>query len=146
MQERWNPDVVCDMTNMPMFADASADMIVIHHGLEHLHLTAGDDCIRECYRILKPGGSLLLFVPDIYELATAWLGGRINDFIFCVNMWGAYQGDEADFHRFGYTGKTLAEKLRKQGNWSIIKPFDWRPIENADIARDWWVLSCEAIK
>jgi len=145
-QQRWNPDVLCDMTSMPMFSDGSADMIVIHHGAEHLHLEELDACLKECHRILAPRGSLLLFLPDIRALCHAWIEQKISDYIFCVNMWGAYQGDPNDDHHWGWHMKSMAEKLGATAKWNAIYPFDWRPIPNTDLARDWWLFAIEAIK
>lgn len=144
-QERWNPDIVADMTSMPMFADASAEMIVIHHGLEHLDLTSADNCLRECYRILKPNGELIVTVPDLYALTRAWIDGKIDDYIFCVNLHGAWMGDDSDVHRWSYTYKTLMDKIRKVGFKSVVC-FNWRDIPGASIARDWWICAVEAIK
>ena len=147
IQKRWNPDVVADIRSMPMFEDNSAEYIVLHHCLEHVGLGELDDGIRECYRILTPGGSLIVTVPDLSELTKAWLRGTIDDYTFCVNLYGAYMGDESDRHRWAYTGKTLAEALRKaEEGWSEIKSFDWRPIEQSSIAKDFWILGVEAVK
>lgn len=145
-QERWKPDVVADCRSMPMFGDSSADMIVIHHGAEHFTLDGSKALFSECHRILAPGGSLLVFVPDLEALVKAWSEGRIDDFIFCVNLHGAYMGDEADIHRWSFTRRTLTQHLNKSAPWSRIKRFDWRPVENADIARDFWILALEAVR
>ncbi len=103
---RWSPDVVTDCTSMPMFADNSAEMIVIHHGAEHFTLSGSQALFAECNRILAPEGSLLVFVPDLEALVKAWTHGRISDYIFCVNLHGAYMNDSADFHRWNFTAKT----------------------------------------
>lgn len=131
---------------MPMFEDETADIVVLHHQLEHLDLTSADVTLKECRRILRPGGSLLVFVPDLFELTRAWMDGKISDYTFCVNLHGAYMGDEADVHRWSYTAKTLLEMLLRSGRWTEIRKFDWREILGSDIARDWWILGMEAIK
>src|SRR3990167_3044244 len=102
-QARWNPDVVADGASMPMFADASAELIVLHHVLEHFGCGEADAMLRECYRILAPGGSLLVFVPDMYELVRGWNQGKIDTQVFLTNVYGAYMGDEADRHKWGFT-------------------------------------------
>lgn len=145
-QARWKPDVVANGADMPMFEDNSADLIVAHHVIEHVGLGEFDPCIRECYRILKPGGSLIVTTPDLYELGKAWFNGHIDDYIYCVNLYGAYMNEETDRHRWLYTNKTLSKALRSAAQWATVKPFDWRPIEGADIARDWYILGVEAVK
>ncbi len=145
-QERWNPDVVADCSHMPMFEDASADMIVIHHGLEHFGCGEADAMLKECYRMLSKGGSLLVFVPDMRALAQRWLARQIDTQLYMTNVYGAYMGDEADRHKWGFTALPLAETLEKAG-FDKFKAFDWRKIPGADIAGpDWWILAAEAIK
>lgn len=57
------PDVVHDLNVFPYpFADQSVDGIEMAHVLEHLDDWWG--AILECARILKPGGYLLVRVPD----------------------------------------------------------------------------------
>ena len=135
-----------DGANMPMFSDNSADMIVIHHGLEHFGLGEADSMLRECHRILRADGSLIATTPDLDALARAWIAGRINDYIYCVQLYGAYMDNEADRHRWNFTQKTLNKTLASSAKWSKVRNFDWRAIEGADIARDWYIIGSEAIK
>lgn len=146
IQERWKPDVVADGSRMPIFDDASAEVIVSHQCIEHVGLGEFRAHIAEAHRILAPGGLFIITTPDLYELSKAWMAGKISDYIFCVNLYGAYMQEETDRHRWLYTAKTLAAALREAAQWSSVKPFDWRHIENADIARDWWILGMEAVK
>ena len=146
-QERWSPEVLADIASMPMFDDNSADIIVYHHSAEHLTLDDSKSAFHEAWRVLKPGESLLVFVPDLTALVQYWIEGRISDFIFAVNLHGAWQGDPCDLHRWSWTQKTLKEHLLKSAPWSRVIPFDWRPIPGADIAgRDFWIQAQEAIK
>lgn len=43
--------------------DASYDVITLNHVIEHLHEPVAT--LRECYRVLKPGGSIWLETPNI---------------------------------------------------------------------------------
>lgn len=141
---KWNPDVCCSMDAMP-FDAGSASIIVSHHTIEHMGCDGADGFIAECKRLLRPGGSLLIFVPDMEALAKAWLAKQIPDQIYFTNVYGAYMGDEADRHRFGYSFASLGNYLGRTG-WSMIKRFDWRKIEGAHIAHDWWILGMECIR
>ncbi len=141
--EKWESDAKTTMG----FSDGSAEIIVSHHQLEHVELSEADNQIREWHRLLSPGGSLLVFVPDMRALATSWLEGRIDDYIFMVNTYGAWMGDPADTHKFGYWGPSLKKKLNAACKWRSVRPFDWRKIPGADIAGpDFWILALEAIK
>ena len=42
-----------------------ADCIFSSHFLEHLFRKDADHLLRECYRVLKPGGILRISVPDL---------------------------------------------------------------------------------
>lgn len=143
---KWNPDVVADGASMPMFEDGSADVIVLSHTLEHYNLGKADSMLKECHRILASGGSLIVTVPNMRELAKAWLRGDIVDYIFFVNTYGAYMSDEADIHRWGFHPPTLSITLRVVAGWSEVKPFDFRSIPGMDLANDWWICGAEAIK
>lgn len=144
-QSRWNPDLVCDGSRLP-FRNRSADYFVLHHVLEHFGCGEGEGLIREAHRVLKPGGSLLVFVPDLRALAERWRDGRLDTQIYVTNLYGAYMGDEADRHKWGFDHSSLLHSLDDLKLWSTIKVFDWRTISGADIARDWWILGMEAVK
>lgn len=141
----WTPELVADVSALP-YADNSCSLIVSHHQLEHVELTKSDDMLREWYRLLAPGGSLLVFVPNIRALAGAWLSHRISDYTFFVNLYGAYMGNDADIHRWGYDHESLHKKLCAVAPWREVKRFDGRKVPGADLAQDWWILNLEAVK
>jgi SAM-dependent methyltransferase len=148
-QSRWNPDVLADGAEYLQSRPAdSVEMICLHHCLEHHTIGAAAVLIGASQRALKPGGSLLIFVPDLEALTHAWIEGRIDDFTFCVNLHGAYMGDEADIHKWSWAEWSLSKFLRAERlPWKSIRRFDWRKIEGADMAGpDWWILGMEAIK
>jgi SAM-dependent methyltransferase len=57
------------------FADDSADGIFHEHLIEHLALEDGLGLTDECYRVLKPGGTLRIGVPDALAYARAYACG-----------------------------------------------------------------------
>lgn len=148
------PDVICNVGKEPLpYFDDSAELVVLHHVLEHFGCGEGVAMLRECNRVLMPGGRLMVFVPDMKALARQWINGLIDDFIFFVNAYGAYQGEEGDRHRWGYTRETLKKHLSESAPWRKVMDFEWdtangtpRVIVGADIARDWWILGVECIK
>lgn len=145
-QAKWEPDVIADGASMPMFENGSADYIVLHHVLEHFGCGEGAGLLSECYRILAPGGSLIITVPHVRELVKAWITGRMDDQLYFTNMYGAYLGDEADRHKWGFTSVSLNDSLWAVAEWNEVGLFDFRPIEGADIVKDWWILGMEAVK
>ena len=147
-QDRWSTDVLSDIRSMPMFKDSSAGIVVLHQVLEHFGCGEADGVIRECQRILAPGGSLIVTVPNLLALVKGWISRRIDTQIFLTSMYGAYMGDEADRHRWQYDAMTLDKAMRDSVTepWREVKPFDYRQIEGANIAKDWWILGVEAVK
>jgi predicted SAM-dependent methyltransferase len=75
---RWNA-----MEPLP-FADASFDAVYHSHLLEHLPRDRALPFLRECRRVLKPGGLLRLAIPNLeaiarlylYTLEDAWNGDK----------------------------------------------------------------------
>ena len=144
-QAKWEPDVVSDATAyLSKLEDCSAGLICLHHVLEHFGCGEADSMLKECRRVLNWSGSLLIFIPDMWGLARMWKEGRITTQVYMTNVYGAYMGDEADRHKWGYSYDSLCDYLRKLG--FLAGKFDWRKIEGADIAKDVWILGVEAVK
>lgn len=53
--------------------DGAADFVYHSHVLEHLTRQDGERFLRECHRILKPGGVLRIAVPDLEDAAREYL-------------------------------------------------------------------------
>lgn len=145
-QAHWRPDIVADGKSLPMFGENTVDTVVMHHVLEHFGCGEAEGVVKECYRILRTGGSLIVTVPNIPILFKAHARGDINTQILMTNLYGAYMGDEADRHKWGYTDMSLAEELSQCALWRHMESFDYRKIPGADIAQDWWILGIEATK
>jgi predicted SAM-dependent methyltransferase len=62
-----------DIKSRLPFENASFDAVYHSHVLEHLSPDEGTQLIRECARILKPGGILRIAVPDLEEIVKTYL-------------------------------------------------------------------------
>lgn len=147
-QARWEPDVIWDAGNplsLCPFEPGTCDLIVLHHVLEHFGCNEGDSLLRTCHSLLVKGGRLLVFVPDMGELAHMWIEGRLSTQVYMTNVYGAYMGGEADRHKWGYTSPSLIRTMALSGFRGHLH-FDGRAIEGADIAKDRWILGVEGIK
>ncbi len=68
------PDVIQHdlQTGLP-FPDQTCDAVYHSHVLEHLSQEEGRKLITECWRVLKPGGILRVVVPDLENIARAYV-------------------------------------------------------------------------
>lgn len=129
--------------------DASVDCIEAAHLFEHLPLYQARAALREWSRVLKPGGELLLELPDL-EACIRLLGRHTDDRGIDLAMTGIY-GWPPDveahgtpmLHKWGWTRATLADALSEAGFEDVaFGPITqtWRPA--AKIGRDMRVRAC----
>jgi predicted SAM-dependent methyltransferase len=122
-------------------ADGVADFVYSSHFLEHLFQKDAEYLLKEMYRVLKPGGTLRISVPDLkYAIALYQSGDKekmLTSYFF-VEDDGSYYAR----HKFMYDFEMLAEVLRnigfkevnqcsfQQGHTPDIKVLDNRPEES----------------
>ncbi len=149
-KQEYPVDIIADAKFLPMFEDNSVDVLVAHHLFEHIGLNDQEEYLSEWYRVLKPGGKLLISVPDLREIDRAWLEGKISTFIHNVNTYGAFQGYITDLHRWGYDKQELVDRVYAYNQERTEAKFPWKFVqfyhstdeiwEGSDIASDWWIL------
>jgi SAM-dependent methyltransferase len=72
----WSRDILRhDIRKMP-FPDGIAEAIYSSHTLEHLYLVDAASVIRECRRLIQPGGVLRIALPDALHLAQKLIDDR----------------------------------------------------------------------
>ena len=64
------PFTSADMNRPLPFPDGAFDAVVCIEGIEHIERPF--DFVRECHRILRPGGVLLVSTPNISALRSRW--------------------------------------------------------------------------
>jgi len=62
------------------FANDEIEIIYHSHVLEHLSKSDAENFIKECYRILKPGGIIRIVVPDLEEICQEYLENLGNSY------------------------------------------------------------------
>jgi predicted SAM-dependent methyltransferase len=55
------------------FADGAVDVVYSSHMLEHLSRTEARSFLAECRRVLRPGGTLRLVVPDLERFVRSYV-------------------------------------------------------------------------
>lgn len=111
-------DHVGDVRDLSAFETASYDMVYASHVLEHLgYMKDLPAVLKELARILKPGGRLLVSVPDLETIMKLFLH-KENDsrgrFQLMRMLYGG-QVDAYDFHFVGLTDEFLAGFLGESG-------------------------------
>ncbi len=119
-----------DATRPFPLPDASFDYIFSEHMIEHVPYGAGHAMLRECMRVLKPGGRLRISTPDLrflvdlcgsrpsavqaeyIEWATRSFvpGAPYSDAVFVVNNFVRDWG-----HTFVYDEPTLRRSMERAG-------------------------------
>jgi len=141
------PDVVCDACDLSWhFTDNIFDFVVAWHLLEHFGCGEADPIVKEAFRVLKPGGSFIAAVPNLEALATRWLAGTLEDFLYTVNLYGAYQGLESDRHRWGWSQDAFLEYVRRLAPWKSVEMWFNKSLVGTDLTVDWWMVALEARK
>lgn len=96
------------------WASSSISEILASHVLEHLEKDAAYRFIKECWRVLSPGGKLHIAVPDMDKFIDAHLSGDFSPLngYHWTNLNHLCGGDEtekdpAQKHRYMYNFETL---------------------------------------
>jgi predicted SAM-dependent methyltransferase len=67
------PDVCVDLSGPLPFRDACADFMHSEDFIDQLELDQAARFLRECHRVLKPGGVMRVLTPDVEQLARLYL-------------------------------------------------------------------------
>ena len=59
--------------------EAAFDLVYSEHMIEHLTYAEGQHCLRECLRVLRPGGTIRIATPSLERLARLYDGGELAE-------------------------------------------------------------------
>jgi predicted SAM-dependent methyltransferase len=109
------------------FPNQSFKGVELHHVIEHMSEEDGDKALAEIFRVLEPGGELHISAPDLEACARTLL---TENMAILVNIYSPHE-DQAQWHRWGYTKKTMQQKLEKAGfkeirQAAITEPHEFR--------------------
>ena len=82
------PDVGANLSGGLPFADGVASLMHTEDFIDQLQLENAAGFLRECHRILAPGGVLRVLTPDMRQLADLYL----NDPEQLKNLWSTFVG------------------------------------------------------
>lgn len=79
LEIKWNPDIFIHDLKKPLpFENDSFGAVYASHVLEHLYLSQARNLLKECFRVLKPGGILRIMVPDLEKIADDYVKSKDN--------------------------------------------------------------------
>ena len=126
------PDIIASITEMPMVETGSVDAVWSAHNLEHLASHEVPIALAEFYRVLTPGGFVLLTMPDLQQVAELVAAGRLEDAAYMSAMGpiapldmlygfrpALAHGNAFMGHRTGFVAGTLAAHLERAGFASV---------------------------
>jgi len=72
--------VVClDLSKPLPVADGAVKFVFCEHFIEHISAEQGRAFLRECCRVLRPGGVMRVSTPDLNTLVQEYLAGRVGE-------------------------------------------------------------------
>ena len=108
-------DYVADLSKYPwIWEDDAVDGIHASHILEHFSVADQEKFIRECHRILKPGGFLRIVVPHVTNVCSMGCFGHYK--CFSVNSFHFYLDNPGILNAYLFKGmrfKTVENRI----NW-----------------------------
>ena len=118
-------DYRAGVDRLPMFANDSASLIYASHVLEYFDRLEARAVLAEWKRVLRPGGTLRLAVPDFQALAEIYfLHGRLD--LILGPLYGRMaSGDAVIYHRTVYDYDALCGLLDESG-YRQVRRYDWR--------------------
>lgn len=141
----WRPgiDICWDITKRLPLEDSSILGIFSEHCLEHIPFQSAIFHLGECYRILKPNGTMRLIVPDTEKYIDIYVQKKLGkdiEFpyqtesektpIMSLNRVFRNHG-----HCYAYDYETLVELIKNSGFSSVTK-VDFRKGEESDLFLD----------
>lgn len=116
--------------SLPMVASASADVIYACHVLEHFQQREVYRVLTEWRRILRPGGTLRLAVPDFEAAVMLYqTTGKVS------SVRGLLFGRGDFLYNVHYNVYDLAslEHVLRESDFKNIHRYDWRKTEHANV-------------
>jgi SAM-dependent methyltransferase len=122
------PDIVDSIVGLKKVKSESVDAVWSSHNLEHVYAHEVPVVLRAFHRVLRPGGTALITMPDLQSVAQYVARGKLEETLYEVPsgpiaaldiLYGwrrpIREGNEFMAHKTGFTKGTLSRKLRDAG-------------------------------
>ena len=127
-QMEWDDQIkVHDLRRTFPFDDASVDIIYTSHTVEHFSKQEGERFLKECHRVLKPGGIIRVVVPDLETIISDYSSGKTSADMFLDKLYVVCDTSGMGFfkrllanqiafpHKCMYDTRTMLSRLRDVG-------------------------------
>jgi SAM-dependent methyltransferase len=108
------------------FARESFEGVYHSHVLEHLPKRVGEAFLKECFRVLRPGGVLRVVVPDLEAIARLYIR-------YCEDAWNRASG-AAECHEW-MTLELLDQMTRESTGGEMLRFWRRDPLPAAELVR-----------
>lgn len=126
-------DFVAGMARLPVVSGGLADAVYTSHTIKHLRPHEVVPALQAMHLVLKPGGIVVITLPDLQEVAGYIAAGKLEDPLYIspagpitpLNILYGYRpfgtdGDAVVTPHTGFTGATLGAALIKAGFAAVL--------------------------
>jgi len=116
-------DEIFDLDEIP-YQDGTIGGINSEHSLEHVGWLRADKALNEWWRVMKPGGQLMLKIPEVEDCFRKYIETPPTNkehrqwykyTVYGVQKTQAGEPDEAQYHRAGWSQKEICDRLEEIG-------------------------------
>lgn len=123
-------DHVSSIDRLSFIRDNSVDVIYNCHVLEHFKRSEVSRVLQEWHRVLKPGGTLRISVPDFSAICEIYR--RTSDLDLVIGPLFGRQDYLYNIHYNVFDMASLRRQLENCG-FVAVREYDWRNVEHADV-------------
>ncbi|MBO9999591.1 MAG: methyltransferase domain-containing protein [Cyanobacteria bacterium SID2] len=140
IEPRPEVDFVGNAADLSQFEDNSIDAIYASHVLEHFYHSLNNeliDTLTEWHRVLKPGGKLLISVPDLQTVCWLYLNPNLLPFerLHLMRVMFGGQTNEFDVHKVGFDFDILALYLEEVGFFEYERVMEFNLFDDCSSLR-----------
>ena len=123
-----------DVRDLSFLGDESAELLYASHVIEYFDRTQAQEVLQNWRRVLRPGGTLRLAVPDFAAMARLYMENKDLD-AYLGPLYGRMEvgnTGEVIYHKTVYDFASLERVLNENG-FGDVRRYDWRKTIHKDV-------------